>query len=409
MIKLVSLLVSAVVLLLAALAEGVTSDGVYVFQEHVNDSVPVAGIIISCSIETGNVEGFARLQGSIPAGFKAEAIVTQNAQFISSGQQYKFIWMELPATPVVSVKYRLVPTGEASSAFSQSASFSYVHEGKTITFHAEPLFVEPSPVLARQLQQQKPAVERRVITLDQEADKYRVEIRIRNGAGQLPSRYVDQLPEKYTASILEDAGASSGSESRKVRFEWNSFPDQQEVTISYLLSRNGAEEAPIIEGIFLFGDELEIAQQGEDYHPVTMETTDDEQFDRSGLMASLSPLLPPPSEEYVESEKATTSIAAAIPAASGAVYYKVQVLATRERPALNSYELKTFQSGSEPVELYEYNGWRKYMTGYYPSYYGAQSAKSNLREKVRDAFIVAFRNGQPIPVAEALSAEKRAD
>jgi len=401
MIKLFSLLVSAVVLLLAAFAENDLADGVYVFQEKVIETNE-PGVTITCSIETGNIKGFARLQGHIPTGYKAVAVTTGDAQFVTNGQLFKFIWTELPNTPLVKVAYRLIPEGEVTTSFSLSAIFSYVSKGKTNTFETDDLMIEPSSPLAEKVQQVKPQVERKIFTVDQEKGVYRVVLRIKNGADELPSRFVDQLPENYTAALINDAGAKVSFQDRKIRFDWNSFPKETEVEISYRLNKNNSDEAPILEGIFLFGDELEIVQQGEEYQPVTVETTDDERFDRSQVTASLSPLLPTMDEVI-----APASISANTPSTS--IYFKVQVLATRNSPAMNNAQLKSYWSIPETIELYEHEGWRKYLTGNFASYEEASQARAMLHEKVDDAFVVAFRNGERIPVTTAISSQKQAD
>ena len=401
MIKLFSLLVSAVVLLLAAFVENDLADGVYVFQERVSTSNE-PGVTISCSIETGNIKGFARLQGHIPTGYKAVAVSSNDAQFISNGQLFKFIWTELPNTPLVKVVYRLIPEGEASTSFSLSAIFSYVSNGKTKNFETDDLLIEPTSPLAEQIQQLKPQVERKIFTVDQEKGVYRVVLRIKNGADDLPSRFVDQLPENYTAALINNAGAAVSFEGRKIRFDWNSFPKESEVEISYRLNKNNSNEAPILEGIFLFGDELEIVQQGEEYQPVTVETTEDERFDRSQVTASLSPLLP-----TIEEVRDPASININLP--TNSIYYKVQVLATRNSPAINNAQLKSYWSIPETIELYEHEGWRKYLTGNFTSYEEARQAKSMLREQINDAFVVAFRNGERIPVSSAISGQKQSD
>jgi len=58
---------------------------------------------------------------------------------------------------------------------------------------------------------------------------------------------------------------------------------------------------------------------------------------------------------------------------------------------------------NEQVDLQENEGWRKYMIGNFDSFMSAHNFSLKIREKIPDAFVVAYRNSERIPLTEAVS------
>ena len=90
-------------------------------------------------------------------------------------------------------------------------------------------------------------------------------------------------------------------------------------------------------------------------------------------------------------------------ASSGPVVYKIQLMASS-----NTIPLKPENfNGLEGVDEYEVDGLFKYTIGEVTDYKKAVSLQRTVREKAfPKAFIIAFHDGQRIPISEALEISK---
>jgi N-acetylmuramoyl-L-alanine amidase len=89
--------------------------------------------------------------------------------------------------------------------------------------------------------------------------------------------------------------------------------------------------------------------------------------------------------------------------AGDAPVFKVQLLASDRKLKANDRQLK----GVSGVDSYKEGGLWKYTVGASPEYSDIKKLKSQLAEKFPQAFIVAFRGTEKIPVAEALKELKK--
>ena len=86
-----------------------------------------------------------------------------------------------------------------------------------------------------------------------------------------------------------------------------------------------------------------------------------------------------------------------------AILFKVQILASDSPLKAGSPQFK----GQTEVDSYREGGMVKYTVGASPEYSDIKKLKSQLAEKFPQAFIVAFRGTEKIPVAEALKELKK--
>lgn len=59
---------------------------------------------------------------------------------------------------------------------------------------------------------------------------------------------------------------------------------------------------------------------------------------------------------------------------------------------------------TEEVSLTYHEGWKKYLIGTFNDFKSANIHKRKTREKVSDAFVVAYQDGQRISLKEAAAA-----
>lgn len=109
-------------------------------------------------------------------------------------------------------------------------------------------------------------------------------------------------------------------------------------------------------------------------------------------------------EDTREAEAAPVVSTPAAPQRPDRIIYKVQIAASfvpLDIRVLNNI----YKSGNEPINNELENNMYKYSVGFYKTYDEAAAAKDKLG--VRDAFIVAYKNGQKVDVNEAIRMEKQ--
>lgn len=91
------------------------------------------GYIVNLIVSKERKEKFAKIEETIPAGYKAEMISERDAIFTFKDRTAKYLWMNLPASSFFMVSYKLVPTGNKKTAPQIDGKFSYLEEDKTIS------------------------------------------------------------------------------------------------------------------------------------------------------------------------------------------------------------------------------------------------------------------------------------
>lgn len=95
--------------------------------------------VVELVIQKSGVEGFARIQQTLPDGFTAEVVSDGGSDFIFDKQRVSFIWLSLPAGNVVKVSYRLIFAASVKGKFEMGeGTFSYLQENKLQKLAIEP-------------------------------------------------------------------------------------------------------------------------------------------------------------------------------------------------------------------------------------------------------------------------------
>lgn len=96
-----------------------------------------------------------------------------------------------------------------------------------------------------------------------------------------------------------------------------------------------------------------------------------------------------------ETEKDKNSLVATPPALK--IYYKVQLFSSKNQLKLTDTVFNKYPY----VEEFYSRKWYKYTSGIYPTYDEASSGLIKIKENYPDAFIIAVKEGQIIPLSEA--------
>ena len=98
-----------------------------------------------------------------------------------------------------------------------------------------------------------------------------------------------------------------------------------------------------------------------------------------------------------------------IPAPQQGIFFKIQIAATRKSPLRTDQYFRNKYKIEQHVDLAEEAGWRKYMIGNFDSYSSASRFNQRTREKIPDAFVVAYKNADRISISEATTNSKISD
>ncbi|MDR0712975.1 MAG: hypothetical protein LBF89_01740 [Bacteroidales bacterium] len=91
--------------------------------------------LVTLLINKNKVDKLAKLEETIPAGYKAEIIDGKNAIFSFENQTAKFVWNVLPSEPYFIIKYKVTPDGGTQvdpANLPITGVFSYLDGDKTM-------------------------------------------------------------------------------------------------------------------------------------------------------------------------------------------------------------------------------------------------------------------------------------
>ncbi len=106
------------------------------------------------------------------------------------------------------------------------------------------------------------------------------------------------------------------------------------------------------------------------------------------------------SSKFESKPAVSETVPAPVPPVSkpDSLYYKVQVFSSKTDISASDPSLKDYSE----IEKFRSGEWTKYAVGRFPVYEQADTFLRKVREKYPDAFIIAVKNGELIPVARAM-------
>ena len=87
--------------------------------------------IVELLVSKERKERFAKIEESIPHGYRAEAIDDHDAIFTYKNNKAKFLWMNLPSSSLFTVSYKLVPDVKLKKIPEIKGEFSYLEQERT--------------------------------------------------------------------------------------------------------------------------------------------------------------------------------------------------------------------------------------------------------------------------------------
>jgi len=106
---------------------------------------PGSSFTVEIKITKGNVTGLGRLHQYLPKGMTATQLESQGADFSFDNRNMKLIWLNLPQTPIINIKYRITTDASLNSSKTLDGTFSYVENGRTKKFSLAPKEIRLDP------------------------------------------------------------------------------------------------------------------------------------------------------------------------------------------------------------------------------------------------------------------------
>ena len=405
MIKIVLLFASALSIFIASIFVTPESS-IFVEQSFPTEVKPGTEFTVTLTVHKGKQTGFARLQQFLPKGFTAEAIDTKKAQFINDEESAKFIWISLPADEVFSVSYKVKVADNIDGKQVVNGLFYYIQDEKTQKLALDPIEITVSNSAIEA--QNRPNVERKLISVNPDKGEYRVELTIHPNQETSGAQFIDEIPVNFNASAIETFGSTFTFEGQKAVFSWTTFPTESSFTISYLVHSSSSKTAPEINGMLVYGTDENKSESERSAEVIADDATPDSIIDALISSENERQLM---AAKALESNNTTASATTAnvdlnLPAPQTGIFYKVQICATRKSPARNGQFFEKKYKVTDNVELTNHEGWKKYIIGSFSSYEEAKAFGIKTKELVKDAFIVAYDNGERIPVNQAQANKK---
>ncbi len=346
---------------------------------------------VELTISKGDITGFANLQQYLPEGFHATPLETANAIFSFAQQRVKFTWIDLPKDKSFKISYKVKTDSSCNGLKTLNGEFLYIESEKPKTVSLTPSVIvlnDDVPLTNAMLEElnQEIKVEKSVERSAPNADDYMVKLVVRKGSKRTAARMFDQLLDGYKADVIDAHGAQFSVANRLAEFYWQELPADTVFTVSYHL-------VP------------ETSKPLANYAP-GLPSVDEDRPEDDCVTCSSTPSFSN-TTATVEKAKPSQLSYVTIQAPQKGIYYKVQIAATRKSPDRTTDFFHKKYKINEKVDLTMHEGWKKYLIGTFDKYASAKQHRVETQSKVSDAFVVAYNDGERIPVKDALKLNRR--
>ncbi len=221
---------------------------------------PGVRTLVEVNVRKGDVQGFSKLELTLPDGFLATPGDIKGASFTFSGDKAKFVWMNLPEDDLFKVTYYLESETGVEGAYDIKGTFSYVRGNIR-----EDIYVPTRTVVVKQdveapvdaLVTSAPAVrveepvlemscERRVERLGD--NEYLVRLKVNNNRINGFGKILEVLPDNCNTNRHNDGGAVITQDANSIKFVWFEVPTAPSFEISYRVMCISDGTVPAIRG-----------------------------------------------------------------------------------------------------------------------------------------------------------------
>jgi hypothetical protein len=230
--------------------------------------VPGTRSLVEVNIRKGDVQGFSKLELTLPDGFIATPGDIKGASFTFSGDKAKFVWMNLPDESIFKVTYYLESESGVEGAYEVKGTFSYVRENirEDIYVPTRTIVVKQADAIAQQqasvaavdeLNADSPVVrveqpvlemscERRIERVSD--NEYLVKLKVNNNRISGFGKILEVLPDNCNTNRDNDGGAVITQDANSIKFVWFEVPTAPSFEISYRVMCISDGTVPVIRG-----------------------------------------------------------------------------------------------------------------------------------------------------------------
>ena len=221
---------------------------------------PGVRTLVEVNVRKGDVQGFSKLELTLPDGFVATPGDIKGASFTFSGDKAKFVWMNLPEEDLFKVSYYLESQVGVEGAYEIKGTFSYVRENirediyvptRTVVvkenYEAPVDVVTPSaPVVRVEEPVLEMSCERRIERLGD--NEYLVRLKVNNNRIVGFGKILEVLPDNCSTNRDNDGGAVITQDANSIKFVWFEVPTAPSFEISYRVMCISDGAVPAIRG-----------------------------------------------------------------------------------------------------------------------------------------------------------------
>lgn len=111
-----------------------STGGVFVVRQFSPTTItPKTDSKVTLTIHKGNINGFAKIEDSIPPGFVAKPGDLNGASFTFVDNRAKFVWGNLPSDSVITASYRLSASSNVPGTHIVVGNFSYIYNDNPLS------------------------------------------------------------------------------------------------------------------------------------------------------------------------------------------------------------------------------------------------------------------------------------
>ncbi len=401
-------------------------------------------------VTKGQVQGFSKLELTLPYGFVATPGDIKGASFTFSGQKAKFLWMTLPTEENFTVTYFIESTENMEGDYDITGTFSYVKENKREDISIPSKTVNVKKVIGltpEEVAQTMPGVKVEESVVDMVCERiiekvsvteFKITLSVSNNTIRgLFGKILETVPSNCATEVTNDAGATVTQQGNTIKFVWFQTPDAGSFECSYKIECDEATHWPTINGVFSYvvdGNpvDLPVILAGEapseaivrnEVNTITtipvnentdtsanntatqnnnassMENNNTTTAQNNTNSSSTNNTTNNTSASNNASESAVTSV----PSAETGITYRVQILAAHR--VVNKTFMKKTYNFTQAYTIENIDGWVKYTTGKFLEYSAARDAREELKTKHNNLpgpFVTAYNDGERLTVQEAL-------
>ena len=431
-------------------------------KQEVPSSIEVnVGDTVTVTITKGELSGFAKLQQDIPRGIKVDIINSKDGTFSFKDNTLKIIWIALPAEETFVIKYLITAVAPEKTSYILDGKFSYIdqNERQNVDFTSSEIKIGESNILVSNnneiKENTKSDVDPKLVSQNDDFNIYRriietddpgvlkVEITIEKEELNSFAKIEEFIPLGYSASEDNSNEGFFSYKNNVVKILWMALPFGNKMTASYLIERNekvddvnkingkfsylkneATFEADLIgttiPSIKLSEGDSDLLVDKDDYTKKKDEVVNEqtslnkaeevqvqEVVDNNTTPEQPTAIANKINESTIDESDLVNAISNT-PSPEVGISYKVQIAAGKKEVSENYFSVNHNLNEKVSIEFHE--GWRKYTIGQFPIYKEARDKRNIIWKadnKISDAFVTAYNQGNRITVQEALMISKQ--